>query len=172
MPRSRRPKKTRSFGQLLVLLLLVNIVPIGVGAYLFVQHRRGEITLNELPAGFGGNLLGAGACLALLAGVATFSLPVAHDLVKSFARKQRQAAAILRGAEQGSRVLSLLVWPFHLLFRTLAALLRSILILVSLLLIALLLLFLARLRWPDLGQDWIDRAFEFARSHLPARQSG
>lgn len=166
MSRPRRPRKTRSFGQLLALLLLVNIVPIGVGVYLFIQHSRGELTLNELPEGFGGNLLGAGVCMVLLVGAATFSLPVAHDLAKNFARKQRRAAAVLRGAEPGSRVLSLLAWPFHLLFRAFAALLRSVLILISLLLIALLLLFLARLRWPDLGQDWIDQAFDFARQRL------
>ncbi|HMS15534.1 MAG TPA: hypothetical protein PKA37_01755 [Planctomycetota bacterium] len=146
------------------MLILVNIIPIGLGAYLFIQHSRGEVTFSELPAGFTGNLIAAGGSLLLLLLVASTSLPVAHDAVKSLSRRMGQSLAVVKGDVPGSRILSVCALPPLFLSRLVMAVLRTVLIVLALALIAAVFLFLARLRWPDLLEEPLARALETLRS--------
>jgi hypothetical protein len=146
------------------MLLLINIIPIGLGIYLFVLHTRGELVLQELPSGFVGNLVVVGACILLLIVVASFSLPVAHDTVKSLRRKAQSCLAIVRGEQTGSRIGNLLLLLPLGLARLTAWLVRAFLMVLSLALIAGLFLFLARLRWPDLAQEEINRSLDYLQS--------
>jgi hypothetical protein len=158
MARTRAPARNRTIQKSLGLLLLVNIVPLGVLGYLAVQYARGEIQIEEdqIPEGLTQTLIWVGVAILALFLIASISLPAAHNGVKSLEMACRRGKAVLAGREPGSRILALLALPFQGLFLSIAWVIRLVLILLSFALIVVVGLFLARLKWPDLGQEWID----------------
>lgn len=160
MPRSARraKKKPRSLGKTLGLLLLVNIVPLIILTVLGVMYARGEIEIQEdrVPEGMGPTLAWVGGGFVVLFLVASVSLPAAHDGVKVVQGQLQRGGRVMRGEEEGSKVMVVLTWPFLALLLPLAWSARFVLIVLSFALILLIVLFVARLKWPDLGSEQID----------------
>ncbi len=165
MPRTARraKKKPRSLGKTLGLLLLVNIVPLIVLTVLAVMYARGEIEIQEdqIPEGMGQTLAWVGGIFVALLLVASVSLPAAHDGVKAVQGQLRRGGRVMRGEEEGSKAMVVLAWPFLSLLLLLGSVARFALIVLSFALIALLVLFVARLKWPDLGQEQIDLVLQW-----------
>ncbi|MAG58815.1 MAG: hypothetical protein CMJ83_21205 [Planctomycetes bacterium] len=163
MPRpQRRRKKSRTLGKSLLLLVAINIVPLLILATLAVMYARGEIVILEdrIPAGTTETLMWVGGILVVLFLVASWSLPAAHDGVKAIESWMARGRAILAGKEEGSKFLVVVAWPFQLVMWMVGWIGRFALILLSFTLIAVLFVFLARLKWPELGQEQIDWLLE------------
>jgi len=161
---ARRAKKaTRSFGGALGLLLLMNIIPLIVLAVVGVKYAQGEIEIqaDQIPEGMGHTLAWVGGVFVALLLVASVSLPAAHDGVKAVQGQLNRGGKVLRGEEEGSKVMVVLTWPFLASLQLLGSIARFALIVLSFALIALLVLFVARLNWPELGQDQIDEVLKW-----------
>ena len=163
MVRRRKKKRSRSIGEMLFILFLVNIVPIGVAIVLWVKYQKGEITFEQVPEGWTRNLIVVGVAFLALILVASVSLPMAHEGLKGLRGRIARRRAILAGSQEGSRGASLLSLPVLYLFAFLVGLFRTVLILGSLALIAVVVVFIARLKWPEFGQSAIDWIMANAR---------
>ncbi|NRA94961.1 MAG: hypothetical protein HRU14_02005 [Planctomycetes bacterium] len=159
----RTKKKTRSFGGTLGLLLLMNIIPLIILAVVGVKYAQGEIEIQEdqIPEGMGQTFAWVGGVFVALLLVASVSLPAAHDGVKAVQGQLSRGRKVLRGEEEGSKVTVVLAWPFLVFLQGLGSIARFALIVLSFALIALLVLFVARLNWPELGQDQIDAVLKW-----------
>ncbi len=161
MPRPKPVRKSRTLGQRLGFFLLLNLIPIGVSAYLLIRYWRGEIAFTGLPPGFTTNAAVAFGALVLLVLVASLSLPAAHGAVKGIEATWRGALLVLGGKAPGNRFLALLALPPLAVAWMLAWPVRAVLILASFALIAVVVVFVIRLAKPEFLQEWVDRALSW-----------
>lgn len=158
---SKSKRRPRSPARALGLFLLLNIIPLGAGAVLFVLWQRGEIVIEQPPPGFGLNLAVAGGAIALLFLSASGMLPVAHGAVKGARAGRRESVAVLKGQGEGSKFLALLAWPAHALVTLIAWPIRFLLIVLSFALIGVVVVFLIRCAQPEFLEEPIQRVLSW-----------
>lgn len=138
---------------------LLNLIPLAAVIVLGILWYRGDIVFNQLPEGTGATLGILAGLLVVIFLVASFSIPISHDAVKAVGLALSRKRAIIKGQEEGSRILAVLLFPFNWIFLLFTALLRMLLMLLALVLMGVFGIFCVRLFKPEFLQEWIDKAF-------------
>ncbi|HYC77978.1 MAG TPA: hypothetical protein VEI02_10155 [Planctomycetota bacterium] len=116
---------------------MLNVLPIAGFVWAGWKWSRGELPVERLPKGAGGNAIGVGAALALLFVVARWSLPTVHRVVKRVEVGMRRRRAIMDRTTKGNPFRAALMMPLLGALWTVAYPIRFALIAASLALAAL-----------------------------------
>lgn len=164
----RRPARSGKARRMLVNLLLLNALPLGVGAVLVVMWMRGEIEEFGLPPGMGETLAVIGIALGGLILVANLLLRFTHAAVTSVARTQRRCQAVRRGELEGNRFGAVLGWTSLVLPRVVLEGLRLLFVGAAFALIGVIVVYTVRLFRPEFLQPQIDAVVAWAQPTLDA----